>query len=1119
MTDTDGALPLHVIAVGVGEYDDPGYPALHDAETDAEAIADLWRHLGATATVIRSGTVGELTDRLTEAFEDATEPALIVYWTGHGDPSGSATGGLSLIGRNSAYGKATTLKPSTLVEQALGTSAQAVLILVDTCFSGAALPSVTAAAADLLNQAGAASGDSTRWVGYVPAARAWEPAKASDFAGHLKRLFTHGPQHPLVVPRWSEHNRLLLGQDILLAIEKDWPETAGHLPVGTPVGPNQQVFPNPLWRERAPAQVVEHLIAAACGESTGERWYFTGRERAVARIVAEVRYPAPGVTVLTGPAGCGKSAVLGMVAAMSDEVLRASMPIEVMARYDDPGVGAVAGTIYARRMSDEQFAQALTGVITASTAPVPVVFVDGLDEVGAQVWEIAAGAIATTALGARVVIGTREVTRDQPSSDGPVVESLTDVLGAPDPAANVVHLDQVVDDVADVTAYVRLRLFGVDPAMSPGVVAAAIAALPQTEGEGRFLLARLLTGHLRANPCDTSQPGWEAVLDTSVEAALATEISGMSIATTRAVAPEQAVRDVLAGLAWTAGQGAPEDVVSVIATAVTDDERAYSVDDVYAVIAEAGRFIVQDGYFGRAVYRLAHARLADHLRGEVGTRHTTAARIVVALGEAMAEHLRAGGAPFDEGYLMGFLWRHAADAGLPGLDVMAGLFDEWPDVFEPGYGLAILQIGLDAGETSDADDRVATAKAQVEVFQRLSAHNPDHLASLAQSWQRLGLFLDMAGEPAQGVVASTQAVELFTQLAADLPVPSAQLADSYWYLATRLMSDDEPALALDAATEAVDLMSRLIAMDLGSTADLATYLRTVAQAHTALGDETSAYEAASEAAQLLGENGPGADPLTAALGLVQLAQSEMGRQSWDAAASALRQAISALDTVEAPTPTMAGFTVEARQNLAWVLVQSSHFEEALESADQGLRQAESLPPGHINPLLIALLFNAKAVSAAHVGDLETAANAMMLEIQILAEDRGRRSPDDPQPMVAWFQALGQLVNLAFVKHVQGAIDEALTSADQALTLWQALAETEPAARLYVGHALWIKGLVTGDSAYQSQAIEVWRALDPAELTELVAGLEQLGDWMTRHGQPAGGGAALAEAAAIRTLSG
>ena len=130
-------------------------------------------------------------------------------------------------------------------------------------------------------------------------------------------------------------------------------------------------------------------------------------------------------------------------------------------------------------------------------------------------------------------------------------------------AAQVVHLLEEVDDPADVHDYVVRRLREVPaPAMDAGQVAAAVLALPggQEEEEGRFLLARVITAQLRASPVDTSRPGWQQQLSTSVEMALDRDLDALPARIRGEDRLPAAGFDLLAALAWAQGGGLPDDI-------------------------------------------------------------------------------------------------------------------------------------------------------------------------------------------------------------------------------------------------------------------------------------------------------------------------------------------------------------------------------------------------------------------------------------------------------------------------------------------------------------------------------------------------------------------------------
>ena len=81
-------------------------------------------------------------------------------------------------------------------------------------------------------------------------------------------------------------------------------------------------------------------------------WYFTGREKPLRRIVAWLRCAESGLLVVTGPPGCGKSAVLGRLAVLSDQGYRNEADkagaLTGVSRRTDPGIGAISAGIHAK---------------------------------------------------------------------------------------------------------------------------------------------------------------------------------------------------------------------------------------------------------------------------------------------------------------------------------------------------------------------------------------------------------------------------------------------------------------------------------------------------------------------------------------------------------------------------------------------------------------------------------------------------------------------------------------------------------------------------------------------------------------------------------------------------
>ena len=93
------------------------------------------------------------------------------------------------------------------------------------------------------------------------------------------------------------------------------------------------------------------------------------------------------------------------------------------------------------------------------------------------------------------------------------------------------------------------------------------------------------------------------------------------------------------------------------------------------MLDELGRYIIQDGEAGVAVYRIAHQTLADHIRPPFAATHQQvfdpqAQPVAAALLGRYAELLASGVPVTGPGYLWRYAWRHAAAAGPAGLELI-----------------------------------------------------------------------------------------------------------------------------------------------------------------------------------------------------------------------------------------------------------------------------------------------------------------------------------------------------------------------------------------------------------------------------------------------------------------
>ena len=128
------------------------------------------------------------------------------------------------------------------------------------------------------------------------------------------------------------------------------------------------------------------------------------------------------------PAGCGKSAVLGLLVCLSNAEQRAVLLARGPLEYADPGVGSVHAHVYARGLARHQLVRELdtqlsdVGALPAArrgqrgggeladavavSAACPVIVVDGLDEAGVEAWPIPEEVLRPLARHALVLVGT-----------------------------------------------------------------------------------------------------------------------------------------------------------------------------------------------------------------------------------------------------------------------------------------------------------------------------------------------------------------------------------------------------------------------------------------------------------------------------------------------------------------------------------------------------------------------------------------------------------------------------------------------------------------------------------------------------------------------------------------
>ncbi|MFF9212842.1 MULTISPECIES: caspase family protein [unclassified Streptomyces] len=411
------------------------------------------------------------------------------------------------------------------------------------------------------------------------------------------------------------------------------------------------------------------LLPKAKASFDDGQWHFEGRHEALRAITSWLADPSTeeaGMAV-TGAPGSGKSALLGLVCALTDGRRRRSVPVHEMGlpKGAQPREGAVHSAIYARgaTVADVLAGIAAAAGTTAGTVgalvehlrrwPEPVVVVvDALDEAVdperliTSVLKPLLEDSGSTRL--RLLLGTRR-----------------DLLPLLPASITLVDLDSAAYcDPAALRAHVGAALragradnpFRTAPAAYVEAVAEAVAA---AAGHS-FLVARLIARNLVTASVlpDPSDPVWRTNLPRLPGDAMRRDLRQ------RFGDDLERAYDLLAALAHAEGQGLPwENLWAALASRIGHTH--YEDEDVIRLRRGASSYVVEDTLEGHSVYRLYHQALTEHvreLRPATGELHAAFAEVL----EATAPRRADGGADWERAhpYVRHHFATHAARGGV-----------------------------------------------------------------------------------------------------------------------------------------------------------------------------------------------------------------------------------------------------------------------------------------------------------------------------------------------------------------------------------------------------------------------------------------------------------------------
>jgi hypothetical protein len=734
----------------------------------------------------------------------------------------------------------------------------------------------------------------------------------------------------------------------------------------------------------------------------------------------------------------------------------------------------------------------------------PVVLVDGLDEARGEAFSIAEDLLARLAAYAVIVVSTREMPRgdEQPS-----------LLGVLAPGGAGLDLDDPAGQDrtrADLAGYIAARLAARDPRMDAEAVAGYLTREASMTADRPFLLARLVTDQLRVSPVDTSVAGWQDQVSVSIEAAFDADLAAVDPPPHRQTGPQPdgagLARFLLSALTWAYGRGFPEEEWLAAANALSPDAE-FDRDDVLWLLSQLGRYILQDGEAGVAVYRVAHQSLAEYLRPLFRVRpdrlfDTEALRVT----ESLAAHYRAllaGGVDVtDPEYLWRYLWRHVADSGLAGLAILRELALTNRSL-ELDVAMAALQIAGRLREWGLRQEAVAPTEEAVRIYRDLAADNPAFLPNLATAQNNLGVRYSDVGRRHDALAPAEEAVRLDRDLAADNPAFLPDLATALTNLSTSYSEVGRRHDALAPAEEAVQLHRDLAADNPAFLPDLAGDLSNLAGGYRDLGRRQDTVTLIEEAVQIyrdLARDNPAFLPdLAMALNNLGTGYGGVGRRQ-DALAPA-EEAVQLRRDLAADNPAFLPDLASALNNLAVRYGEVGRRHDALAPAEEAAQLRRDLAadnPAFLPSLAMALnnLGNRYSEVGRRHDALAPAEEAVQLYRDLAA--------DNP----AFLPDLAMALNNLGIRYSElGRRHDALAPAEEAVQLRRDLAADNPAFLPNLASALNNLANRYGELgrrqdalAPAEEAVQLYRDLaadNPAFLPDLAMALNNLA---SRYGE-------------------
>ncbi|MFD3553017.1 caspase family protein, partial [Streptomyces goshikiensis] len=1078
MSDTETPEEIRGTALGVvvENYQSGRFRQLTGATAQMRELCELLEERGYGTTVVEDPEWNDVNKPLGGWARNwrATGghgPA-VVLWSGHGVLDDRE---LRLIVRDTVDPEfaGDVHSADLLASTASLSGADQVLLLIDTCHAGAGVAPSLERALGKLAQQNLPPGRSA-WFGVIASCRPQEKAEAGGILlDAFARVLREGPRTDEYRHLWSRHNGQVSGNTVIQTVLAEWPAEVGHRPLDARTGQDRLMFANPLRAAATEPELVEHLVQAARGAvPDDEGWFFSGRRRVLGEITEWLEARRPGLFLVTGSAGSGKSAVLGRIATLSDPAHRADVlaHLPLTPRDPDPGEDSVDVALHLRGFTVQQLAEAIARRLSLPRPQTPaaliaevekgwpdsrrrlVLVLDGLDEAAPdQAHPVVEQLLAPLSRLACVLLGSRDRPfRPQQEPGESLDQAVSRLL---DVRARASDLDDESDTESDIREYCRRRLLARGLPDADATTATGLVAGRASTRSGGFLFARMATDSLlrRFAAAGTENWDWEEAIPSSISAAFTEDLESGPVRERDGAVLPHAAEDLLTALAWSAGNGMPaRGVWEAAASALGGDGVTYGPEDVDWLLNEYGRYVVEDTDGTQAVYRLYHREFIGHLQ-QTSQPSDPAYRVARALVDLLRGQMASGAVIEDANlYVRRALAAHAVMAEERGIALVRELVDTQGGVFRSDLARALGNVAASWSEDGRWEKALAPSQEASDLFRALTSIDPGaHLPDLAGSLNNLANNQSETGDRRGALTTITEATDLYRALANDNPAAHLpDLATSLNNLAAVKSETGDRRGALTTITEATDLY-RALANDnpAAHLPDLAASLNNLAAFQSESGVRQGALTTITEAVTIrraLANDNPAAYLPDLAASLNNLASIQSATGDRQGALTTITEATDLYRTLASSNP--AAYLPDlamSLNNLANRQSETGDRQGALttitEATDLYRALANNNPAAHL-PDLATSLNNLAGVQSA-TGDRRGALTTITEAVTI------RRALANDNPAAHLPDLAASLNNLAAFQSETGVRQGALTTITEAVTIRRALANDNPAAYL------------------------------------------------------------------------